>query len=160
MTNSKTSETSCNPAAESTLFLHAHHPIARNHKWAHLTLLTSLLKTRRWKPVNTRSWGTGLTPQSQRAIEIKAGRMSLLARTQGSRKDLYANLLISFTPSCIILLLSEQSLILVYSVIKPVFFSCFQAFQHSSESKQTHFKTLPGSKTLKPASKTNVSTAS
>lgn len=88
-----------------------------------------------------------MPPQSQRAIEIKAERMNLLARTQGSRKDLYVILLISFTPSRIILLLSKQSIILVYSVIKPVFFSCFQAFQHSSKSKQTHFKTLPGSKT-------------
>lgn len=98
------------------------HPAAVNHTRTRVTPLTSLLKTQttlNW--ANTVSRGKGLPPQSQSAIEIKAGRMNPPSRTQRSRKDVCLNLLISFTPSHIIWLLSEQSITLVYSVIKPAF---------------------------------------
>lgn len=60
--------------------LTAQHPTAINHRRTSITLLTSLLKTR-LKQANTMSRGKGLPPQSQRAIEIKAGRMNSLFRT-------------------------------------------------------------------------------
>lgn len=98
------------------------HPATVNHTWTRVTPLTSLLKTQttlNW--ANTVSRGKGLPPQSQSAIEIKAGRMNPPTRTQRSRKDVCVNPLISFTSSHIIWLLSEQSITLVYSVIKPAF---------------------------------------
>lgn len=77
-----------------------------NPRQAWKSLPTSLLKTRTLNKGNTIAQGKDLH-QGQWTIEIKAGRMNPLTKTQQSRNNFYVNLLISFIPSHIIWLLSK-----------------------------------------------------